>query len=271
MNQRRWAALAALLVLVTIAGCGGGSGVAPTPAPVSTPGPAPASDPAVAAADMRILMLGNSHTTANNLPDMLAELLRAGRPGKTVVVMTSGWGFLDEHLRNAATRRLFNSQKWSAVVFQAQQYSQSGTVDYPTTAAVEWVRMARAQQAVPVMFPEWSRRDVTETKLIFDLHVSIAQQQAACVAPIPQAWDLAAVRFPSMTLHASDGNHSAPDGAFLAALILYGTLTGESPLNLPVLATVDVSEQSQTRLRAVADEQLRLTPARQWCPDDVRL
>ena len=42
----------------------------------------------------------------------------------------------------------------------------------------------------------------------------------ACVAPIGQAWDLSLARHPSLILHASDGNHSAPAGAFLAALLI---------------------------------------------------
>jgi hypothetical protein len=54
--------------------------------------------------------------------------------------------------------------------------------------------MSRVQHAVPVMFPEWPLQNVAETQRIYGLHVSIAQAQPACVAPVGQAWDLALIR-----------------------------------------------------------------------------
>lgn len=266
--------LLALASLLSACGGGGGGGVAPSQQPAN---PAPATPaapttPAPILTDIAVLMMGNSHTTTNDLPGMLAEMLRAGHPGKTVaVVVAPQWGFLDEHLRSSSTRMIFNSQAWSAVVFQAQKYSTSGLFEYSTSEAVEWVRMARARHMVPVMFPEWPRRESTEAQFIYDLHVSIAKQQAACVAPIPQSWDLAAIRAPGLVLHSADGNHAAADGSFLAALVLYATLTGNAPRDLPGLDKVDVSAADQARLRAVADEQVRLVSPRLWCPDDVRL
>jgi hypothetical protein len=130
------------------------------------------------------------------------------------------------------------------------------------------VRMAREQHAVPIMFPEWPRRGVDETLYIYDIHASIAQAEPACVAPIGQAWDLSLSRHPDLALHASDGNHSNPNGAFLAALVLHATITGASPLDAPTLAGFGVDAGTQALLRAVADDTVRDWPPRQWCPDD---
>jgi hypothetical protein len=155
------------------------------------------------------------------------------------------------------------------VVLQAQKYSSSGQFEYSTEEAKELVRRSRVQNAVPIMFPEWPRRDIDETQRIFDLHVSIAQAEPACVAPIPQAFDLALARDPTLTLHASDGNHSAPAGAFLAALVLYATITGLSPLDVPVLSQYPVSASVQQTLRGVAAEVVQTVPPRMWCPGDA--
>lgn len=264
-----------LCALLTACGGGGGGGVAaPPPAAPSPSVPvvAPPATPAPISTDIALLMMGNSHTSTNNLPDMLASMLRAGRPGKTVaIVVAPQWGFLDEHLRSASTRQLFNSKAWSAVVFQAQKYSTSGLYEYSTSEAVEWVRMTRARNMVPVMFPEWPRFETTEAQFIYDLHTGIAKQQAACVAPIPQSFDLALLRAPDIVLHSADGNHAAAPGSFLAALILYATLTGNAPAGLPYLADVAVDGPVQARLRAVAEETVARVAPRLWCPDDVRL
>jgi hypothetical protein len=119
------------------------------------------------------------------------------------------------------------------------------------------------------MFPEWPRSGVDETSRIYDLHVSIAQREVACVAPIGQAWDLALERHPALALHAPDGNHSNPAGAFLAALILFATMTGVSPLDLPALPQVTtVDGATQAQLRAVAAETVQIWPPHAWCPSD---
>ncbi|PWF54936.1 hypothetical protein [Massilia glaciei] len=216
-------------------------------------------------------MFGNSHTAANGLPAMLEAMLKAARPGKSVAVVNApGFLFLDERERDAASLSLFQRQKWSAVVFQAQRYSSSGTVDYSIAEAVNWVALTRARQMVPVMFPEWPRRGIAETPRIFELHISIAALQPACVAPIPQAWDLALSRFSDIVLHASDGNHSSPAGAFLTASILFATMTGNSPLDLPTFPNFGVDDPTQQRLRAVADDQVKLLSPHLYCPNDVR-
>jgi hypothetical protein len=259
MNFRIVCATLALL----LAACGGG-GSEDTQPGGATPNPPPAT------VDISLLFMGNSHTSFNDLTKMVADMVRAGRPGKTVAsVEAPGNLFLDERLHDAPTVALLRSQAWSFVIFQAQKYSTSGQFEYSTAEAKELIRMSRAQRAVPVMFPEWPRRNVDETQRIYDLHVSIAQVESACVAPIGQAWDLARVREPTLALHAADGNHSEPAGAFLAALVLYATITGQSPLDLPRLPQYPVSDSQQQTLRAIAAEAVQTTPPRLWCSGDA--
>lgn len=260
MKTRALARIAMLLVAACIASCGGGGQSAATVPPPPNP------------AALSVLMFGNSHTSANNLPAMLNAMLAAGRPGKTFsVVVAPTWMTLEERLKDPASMTLLSRQKWNAVVFQAQQYSMSGNFFYSIVEAVELVRLTRVAGTVPLMFPEWPRKGIDEALRIFDLHVSIARLQPACVAPIPQAFDRAALQYPSLVLHDADGNHSSPAGAFLASLILYATLTGLSPLDLPMLPAFPVDAATQAILRAVANAQVLATAPRLWCPNDVVL
>lgn len=238
--------------------CGGGS-----------PGGETALEPQpVSAAAISVLMMGNSHTRANQLPKQLEDLLRAGSPGKTVtVVVAPGSMFLDERLADRQSMDLLRSRQWTAVVLQAQKYSSSGLYSYSTVEAQTLVRETRAVKALPVLFPEWPRSGVPETETIYALHVSIARQQPACVAPVGQAWDLAQARMPTLGLHASDGNHSNTAGANLAALMLYATITGKSPLGLPAINNgIDAVVQEQLG-KVAADTALAVAP-RQHCPAD---
>ncbi len=157
------------------------------------------------------------------------------------------------------------------MVLQAQDYSLSGAFFYPTTGAEKLVRLSRQAGALPVLFAEWPRVGILETQIIYSKYVSIAMKEPACVAPIPQAFDLALTRFPALRLHDPDGNHSAPAGAFLAALILYATITGNAPQNLPTLTIANVDADTQANLRGIAAESLQSLSPRQWCSADPLL
>jgi hypothetical protein len=262
MLVRRYLVAFALL----LSACGGGSGDSqPGGGPSAPPPPPPPVN-----ADVTLLFMGNSHTTFNDLTEMVAAMVRVARPGMTVAaVVAPGNLFLEDRVRDAPSVDLLRRQSWSFVILQAQKYSSSGLFEYSTAEARQLIRMSREQRAVPVMFPEWPRRGVDETQRIYDLHASIAQAEPACVAPIGQAWDLALTRDPTLTLHAPDGNHSAPAGAFLAALVLYATITAQSPLDLPSMPQFPVDASVQAALRVIAAEVVQTTPPRMWCTGDA--
>ena len=61
---------------------------------------------------------------------MVADMVRAGNPGRSVTSMEApGFMFLEERLHDAPTVALIRSQAWSYVIFQAQKYSTSGQFD----------------------------------------------------------------------------------------------------------------------------------------------
>lgn len=255
--------------VLLLAGCGGGGGGADAATvPATGTGTPPV---AVPDADVRVLMMGNSHTTVADLPGDLAALLRAGLPGRRVsVVVAPGSMFLDERSTDGPSLALLRAQPWTAVVLQAQKYSSSGAFSHPTDGAEQLVQAARAQRALPVLFPEWPRLGVDETLRIYALHVGIAQARPACVAPVGQAWDLALQRHPTLRLHADDGNHADRPGAYLAALVLYAAITGASPRGLPDQPN-GLDPAVQARLRAAAADTLQAVPARRHCPADPPL
>ncbi len=261
MNLR--AIFSAVLPMLLI-GCGGGGSGGQSS--VTTPPPKPFVG---SAADFNMLFMGNSHTFTNNVPGMVAAMVRAGKPGKTVSATEAPvWMHLEERANDADSLSLLQSQRWTHVVLQAQNYSLSGQFFYPTTGAEKLVRLSRQTGALPVLFAEWPRVGIAETQITLDKYVSIAVKEPACVTPIPQAFDLSRARFPTITLHNADGNHSVPAGAFLAALVLYATITGASPTDLPSIAGFNIDAETQAKLRSVAGETVQTNPPRLWCPAD---
>lgn len=267
VQPRLWPCLIALLAAVLLVACGGGGGS--TSAPTSPSTSDDSAPPVAVAADFTVLMMGNSHTSLGDLPRQLRDLLSAGLPGKTVQLeVAPGWMFLEERVSDAASLALLRSRRWTAVVLQAQKYSSSGQFIYSTAEAEALIRMARTAQALPVLFPEWPRQGIDETQRIYQLHIGIASRQPACVPAIGQAWDLALLRYPGLQLHDPDGNHANEAGAQLAALMLYASITGQSPRALPALAG-GVDANTQQRLRQVAGDAVQAFPPRQYCPADA--
>lgn len=210
--------------------------------------------------DFRILFIGNSHSSGNDLPKLVARLIQQEFPQAEVDVDTAArWAFLAERLDDNVTQKKLDSKPWTHVVLQAQKYSSSGLYDYPTDAAEEWIRRVRARGATPVLFPEWPRKDNTEEgPRIFGLHMSIASREPACVAPVGFAWQTVLDAHPDLKLHAADGNHSNRNGALLTAYVLYQTITGEPAIGLADTRKSKVDGDIQQILRAAASEAHRL-------------
>lgn len=201
-----------------------------------------------------LLFIGNSHSRVNDLPELVATLIRTGLPGKTVnAVAAPGLGFLSDRLGDGITQNMLNSQAWTHVILQAQKYSSTGRYTYPTDAAEVWIRLVKQQNARPILFPEWRRKWNNEEGVrIHNLHLSISSREPACVAPIGLAWEESIARYPELNLHADDRNHSNLKGALLTAYVFYELFTLQLADDLPYIPEIDVSADIQEKLRDVA-------------------
>lgn len=201
-----------------------------------------------------ILFMGNSHSAANGLPDLLSKLIKAGLPEAAASsALAPGWKFLADRLNDGVSEQMLNSRPWTHVILQAQKYSSSGQYFYPTSAAEEWIRRAKARNALPVLFPEWPRRGNTEEgPRVHQLHLDIASREAACVAPIGLTWEASLLENPGILLHAPDGNHSNLNGAVLTAYVLYEVITTRPASELPDIFSLGVSTEIQNSFRQIA-------------------
>ncbi len=185
-------------------------------------------------ADVSILFIGNSHSAP--IPGILSELFKSQLPNQKVLIAAApSWGFLAEHAERNSTVSLIKQGPWDYVVLQAQKYSTTGKYSYPYDGALKLSKIASAQGAKIIMYPEWSRREVPdEYKRINQIHNEIAKQTGAVVAPIGQAWERALKKNSKLKLYASDGNHASPLGSYLNACVFFSMVTGNaiSELNL---------------------------------------
>ncbi len=267
----QWVLAAATSLLL---GCGGGSQSAPPTSQTPSAGTAPpvvtippANQPLPdnrGKNPLQVLWFGNSHTSAHNLPDLVRQLLKAGAGIEASMAVLADGAYLDERWHRAADQQRLLGNNWQMVILQAQKYSMSGTVSYSTLEAQYWVDLAKSRQIMPVLYPEHPQAgNFSEGSRVQQLHQSIANASAACVAPVGLVWDLQIQRQPGLRLHEPDDNHANPTGVLLTAYVFYQVLSGKSALSVPDLPALPVPPATQQQLRQSAADLLAQQPA---CP-----
>ena len=175
---------------------------------------------------MRILMLGNSFISTNNMPQILANLT-----GAEVVHHTRGGARLSEQLNpntrlGSQTQAALQKEKWDYVVLQEMSH---GPITAPKSffASVEQLcRQIRANGAAPILFATWAYQrggakltdkgwdyDEMAQKLSEAYHRA-AQENDALIADVGQQFYQLA---DTQALYAADGVHPSELGSRIAA------------------------------------------------------
>lgn len=182
---------------------------------------------------MRILMLGNSFTIANDLPQRLAQLT-----GAEVMAHTRGGARLAEQLNpktklGAKTKAALEGEPWDFVILQEMSY---GPVSSPQSffnsveRLCEWIR---EKKATPVLFATWAYEKGSAklaakgwnyedmARQLSATYRQAARENHALLAEVGQRfYDLS----PTHPLYAVDGIHPNEDGTQLAAEVLAETI-----------------------------------------------
>ena len=183
---------------------------------------------------LRILFIGNSHTYLHHMPRMLVRLAAAGGCAVHTEQATGEGAGLAWHWHHPETRRTLQKGNWSHVVLQERS---RGALD-DRVSMFQHVRRfdaaIRAGNARTVLYMTWPSRQAPQNlPAIADAYESIGRECGAMVAPVGKAWRIARERMPEADLYHRDGRHAGKAGAYLAACVFYGVISGKSPLGLP--------------------------------------
>ena len=175
---------------------------------------------------MRILMLGNSFTFTNNMPQMLADLT-----GAEVVHHTRGGARLSEQLNpstklGSQTQAALQKEKWDYVVLQEMSHGPITASKSFFSSMEQLCRQIQANGAVPILFATWAYQrggaklaakgwdyDEMAQKLSEAYHRA-AQENDALIADVGrQFYELS----DTQNLYAADGVHPNGLGSHIAA------------------------------------------------------
>lgn len=196
-----------------------------------------------------VLYVGNSYVYFNSLPGLVEGISR-GLSGPIVrgTAHTHGGATLRGHIDDGHLSGLFSRGPggrgdWDWIVLQEQSTlgtsydadaGKLGGSEAFHAATRELVRMIRAENVQAALFMTWAKAAFpAQSETLSRAYRAIGTELGLPVANVGEAWaEVGRVR-PSLNLHTSDGSHPTAAGSYLAACVIYATLTGRNPLGAP--------------------------------------
>ena len=203
---------------------------------------------------IRVLFVGNSYTSANNLSSIVAQLSQSPGAGRLIITdKVAPGGFTWElHSASAATLAKID-EGWDYVVLQDQSLQPIYSPTVLKSAAEVLDARIRAAGGQTVLFMTWPRayHDL-QTQHYYPLYYNNhGAHLDAEVTPVGRAWVQSLYENPALTLHAADNSHPAARGTYLTAAVFYATLNGQSPVGLTG-GTLGLPEADREFLQSVA-------------------
>lgn len=151
---------------------------------------------------------------------MVEALIENDGSAREVNVKIHSGAFLNDISQNPQVRQDILSGRWHVLVLQGAKLSNSHKYQYDHSGGAELAKLAKKQKMEALLFAEWPRRGWNETGYILDQYKMISKPSGASIVPICVAWDAILKLRPGDVFWASDGNHAAPAGSFIAAATL---------------------------------------------------
>jgi hypothetical protein len=205
--------------------------------------------------DLRVLFIGNSLTQVNDLPGLVSDIARlAGGPRITAEAVDFGGASLEDHWNRTEAREAIERGGWDVVVLQqgpsALPASRVLLLDY-TGRFAQPIRAVGARPALYMVWPSLDRE--FDWDAVTESYSAAARSVDGLILPAGEALREAGRRKPTLALLGADGFHPTPTGSYLAALVIYASLTGREVSGLiQRTAPADVPESDFAVLEAAA-------------------
>lgn len=211
LTRLRWIALVALVGLALVSGL---ARAAETPTTTRT---------------LRVLFIGNSQTSTNDLPAFVAEIAKTAKVKVEYRTIAPSAVTLEGNWNRGSARGSLLGGHWDAVVLQqgpsVLPQSRANLCFYAKAFADE----AREWGVRPYLLMVWPRRGSGLPEVV-DAYASAAAGAETGLLPGGAAWGAALRRSPGLPLYAWDGIHPGRMGTYLAALVVYAGLRGIAPV-----------------------------------------
>lgn len=228
-----------------------------------------ASSEVLAQGALRVLFLGNSYTSVNNLPQLFASVAASAGDAVLVDSNTPGGYTLQGHSTNGVSQQKIKAGgPWDFVVLQEQSQlpsfppTQVASSVYPFARALVDSVAAFHPCAEVVFYQTWGRKygDAGNCavwppvctyagmdSLLALRYRTMADSNRAWISPVGAVWRHLRRTQPNLELYDADGSHPSLLGSYAAAACFYTTLFGKSPLGIKIDAGLNPAAAASVR------------------------
>lgn len=223
-----------------------------------------------------VLFVGNSFTgNLGGVGELVERMAAVSRVELTAEQIAPGGYSFEQHFEAPdGARSAIVDGGWDRVVLQEQ----SGRPIFQRQAFERYGRLLVAEVvstgARPLLYATWGRADhPQDQQALTEAYCELSAETRVDLAPVGAAWQRARTHHPELRLHAADGVHASLAGFYLAALVLYGSLTGEDPRGLPPAldGVVWVTATQARQLQEIAGETLAAHRRGEICGSTLHL
>lgn len=225
------------------------------------------------APETRLLLIGNSYSTANDLPGVVRDLAAStGRRIEVVARAPGGW-WLRDHVNSSETLDAIAEGEFDFVVLQEQSMvpADRRLAERESVPAARDLGIRVNQSgARPVLFMTWGHRrgsrEVGHASYepmqvaIAESYDRLADVTIGELAPVGAAWWMSLAERPDIILYQPDGSHPAVAGTYLAAAVIAGVVVDVDPTEFE--ADLMLTADQAAALRSFAAR--ALTGERPW-------
>ena len=225
-----------------------------------------------AAVPERVLFVGNSYTYYENMTQVVAAFAASRDLAMQTRKSPPEGATLEQHWAGVKGKQTIDSLnqirtgQFDAVVLQEQSLRPITNSARMANFADKLCAAIKESGGHPYLYLTWSRQQTPETQSkLTESYENVARETGATIAPVGLAWELARTRQPDLILYSADGSHPSSAGSYLAACVLFSTLTGEPSADLPfrpsftdtngkAITLIQVNKKDAIFLQTIADE-----------------
>lgn len=196
---------------------------------------------------LQVLFIGDSYIFVNSLPEVVSGIAAGLRDGPAIAstMAATGGRPLGYHLANGPAMSLVADKPWDWVVLQEHSLLGGFMIDgEPRMAPVslfhqsarDLVTHVREHKAMPLLMMTWARREYpAQEPILTNAYLDIGKELDVEVAAVGTAWEEVRAKARAIDLFAKDGGHPSPAGTYLAACVIYSSITGKSAKGAPAV------------------------------------
>jgi hypothetical protein len=204
----------------------------------------------------RLLFIGNSLTYTNNLPRLVeAVFASAGIEAGAEMVAMPGISLFDHwYSPRREAEKAIAKGGWTSVIMQQGPSSQPEGRRDLRGSVKRFAKFITDVGARPGIYCVWPREDrSSDFDDVIESYRLAAEDVDGLFFPVGPAWRMTP---DDIRLYSPDGIHPTGYGSYLAALVIYGVLSGKSPIGLPSTLTFKDGARAQIPDDVVAKLQL---------------